>query len=43
MNRTVAFEDLGIIDYKEAWDYQEKLFREIVDIKMENRANPDQG
>ncbi len=42
MNTKVAFEDLGIIDYKEAWDYQEKLFSEIVDIKMENRANPEQ-
>ena len=42
MNRTVAFEDLGIIDYKEAWDYQEKLFQGIIDIKMENRKSPDQ-
>jgi len=42
MNRTVAFEDLGIIDYKEAWDYQEKLFKGIIDIKMENRKSPDQ-
>ena len=24
----VVFEDLGLIDYKEAWDYQEKLFNE---------------
>lgn len=25
------------MDYKEAWDYQENLFREIVEIKMANR------
>ena len=28
-----VFEDLGIIDYKKAWDYQEKLHQEIVNIK----------
>ena len=22
----VVFQDLGLIDYKEAWDYQEQLF-----------------
>lgn len=40
MNQTVSFQDLGVIDYKEAWDYQEKLFKGIVDQKMLNRANP---
>ncbi len=33
----VVFRDLGLIDYKEAWDYQEKLFQEIIDIKSRNR------
>ena len=33
----VVFEDLGLIDYKEAWDYQEKLFNEILDVKKNNR------
>ena len=28
-----VYEDLGIIDYKKAWDYQEKLHQEIVNIK----------
>jgi lipoyl(octanoyl) transferase len=28
-----VFEDLGIIDYKKAWDYQEELHQEIVKIK----------
>ena len=37
INKEVQFKDLGIIDYKEAWDYQEKLFKEIVDLKIENR------
>jgi len=40
MNRKVKFIDLGLIDYKEAWDYQEKLFREVIDKKLANRALP---
>ncbi len=35
--RNVHFQDLGLIDYKEAWDYQEKLFKETVDQKISNR------
>lgn len=33
----VHFEDLGLIDYKEAWDYQEKLFKENIDLKIRIR------
>ena len=33
----VVFQDLGLIDYKEAWDYQEKRFNEILDVKKTNR------
>lgn len=33
------FEDLGVKDYKEVWDYQEKLFSEVVDIKLYNREH----
>jgi len=33
----VIFRDLGLIDYKSAWDYQEKLFNEIISIKLANR------
>ena len=33
----VVFQDLGLIDYKEAWNYQEKLFNEILDVKKNNR------
>jgi lipoyl(octanoyl) transferase len=29
--------DLGLIDYKKAWDYQEALFKKIIDIKLANR------
>jgi lipoyl(octanoyl) transferase len=33
----VIFKDLGLIDYKEAWDYQEKLFAETIDQKIQIR------
>lgn len=37
MNKMVQVRDLGRKDYKETWDYQESLFKEIVDVKMANR------
>lgn len=33
----VVFKDLGIKDYKEAWDFQNELFQGIIDIKLANR------
>jgi len=30
----IEYRDLGLIPYKEAWDYQEKLFRELIQAKM---------
>jgi lipoyl(octanoyl) transferase len=35
--QTVIFEDLGQMDYKAAWDYQERLLQENVKIKSELR------
>lgn len=37
----VKFIDLGLTDYKEAWDYQEKLFDGIVTAKVNNRTLPN--
>ena len=37
MNKKVQLQDLGTKDYKDTWDYQEELFKEIVDIKVKNR------
>ncbi len=36
-NKTIIFQDLGIMDYKACWDYQEKLFNQIVSQKIANR------
>ena len=33
---------LGLKDYKATWDYQEKLFKKVIDIKIENRHNETQ-
>ena len=38
----VDFLDLGLIDYKEAWDFQEELFQGLIDRKLRNRkASPE--
>ncbi|NMH89757.1 lipoyl(octanoyl) transferase LipB [Flavivirga algicola] len=37
MNKQIALQDLGFKDYKETWDYQETLFKAIVDTKIKNR------
>ena len=39
MNKQIKFIDLGTMDYKEAWDFQQNLFDEIVEIKKKNRKN----
>ena len=39
MNKKVILENLGYKDYKETWDYQEKLFQGILDTKIANRRN----
>ena len=36
-NKTITSQNLGLIDYQTAWNYQEKLHAEIVAIKLENR------
>src|SRR5215467_3690326 len=38
MKQTVTFRDLGRIEYKTAWDYQEGLLQENVRIKSEART-----
>ena len=37
MNKIVELQDLGTKDYKETWDYQESLFKGIVNTKIKNR------
>ncbi len=37
MNKKVEVQNLGIKDYKDTWDYQEKLFKNTLDLKIRNR------
>lgn len=37
MNKQIEVQDLGLKDYKETWDYQEELFKKILDLKIKNR------
>ncbi len=37
MNKKVEIQELGFKDYKETWEYQEQLFKEVIDIKIKNR------
>ncbi|MHA7842584.1 MAG: lipoyl(octanoyl) transferase LipB [Winogradskyella sp.] len=37
MNKTVKLQDLGLKDFKDTWDYQEILFKAILDTKIKNR------
>ena len=37
MNKQVSIKDLGLIDYKKCWDYQEELFAKILAVKSTNR------
>ena len=38
-NKSVLIQDLGTLDYAEAWAYQEQLFKAIVQTKIDNRRN----
>src|ERR1700740_114974 len=38
--KKVCFHNLGLMDYKEAWDYQEALFQKTVSQKISNRDLP---
>ena len=37
MNKTIQLQDLGTKDFKATWDYQEELFKAILDTKVKNR------
>jgi len=49
LSYSVKYEDIGLRDYKETWDYQEKIFQKLVDNKKSScivasgSENPDHG
>jgi lipoyl(octanoyl) transferase len=42
MNKQIELQDLDLKDYKQTWDYQEQLFKGIVDTKIKNRKEETQ-
>ncbi len=40
-NKKIQFEELGLKEYQEAFDYQEKRMKEIIDLKLKNRDRND--
>ncbi len=42
MNKSIQLQDLGLQDYKMTWEYQEELFKGVVDIKIKNRKQETQ-
>jgi lipoyl(octanoyl) transferase len=40
-NKKTKFIHLGLMDYQEAWDYQEAVFKRSVDQKIANRKLPE--
>jgi lipoyl(octanoyl) transferase len=40
VNKKVHFKQLGLIDYKDAWELQRDLFNSIIKVKLENREHP---
>jgi lipoyl(octanoyl) transferase len=43
MAMIVKYKDIGSIDYQEAWDYQEKIFAQVLDIKRYNDKIKDEN
>ena len=40
MSYSVLYQDIGVKDYKEAWELQDKIFRKLIDNKLhENQSN----
>jgi lipoyl(octanoyl) transferase len=40
---SVFIHDIGLIDYQEGWDYQEKLFKKAIDHKIAKRKGEFSG
>ncbi|MDY3352197.1 lipoyl(octanoyl) transferase LipB [Riemerella anatipestifer] len=40
-NKQLKFRDLGLMDYPDAFEYQENLMKEIIELKLKNRERVD--
>lgn len=42
MNKKVIFENIGLTQYKKAWEYQDKLFQSVINAKRHNNDEKKQ-
>jgi lipoyl(octanoyl) transferase len=42
-NKKVKFEELGLKNYMDAFEYQQSLMDEIIQIKIKNRDLPEEA
>jgi len=40
-SREIIIKNLGLIEYQEAWDYQEQLFKQLMDAKVAGKPSPN--
>ncbi|HOO85738.1 MAG TPA: hypothetical protein PLS94_14300, partial [Prolixibacteraceae bacterium] len=40
MNTKLIFQDLGVSEYKQTWDYQEQLMQKVIDQKQAKKTDP---
>ena len=40
-SRKIIIKNLGLIEYQEAWDYQEQLFKQLMDAKIAGKPLPN--
>jgi len=43
LSYSVKYEDIGLMDYKETWDYQATIFKELIVSKKEKENTSDSG
>jgi lipoyl(octanoyl) transferase len=42
-NKEVVVQDIGLIDYQKAWDYQEEIFANTIQTKVNNRLHENEA
>lgn len=40
MNTKIIFQDLGVSEYKQTWEYQEQLMQKVIDQKQAKKTDP---
>ena len=39
MNTKIMFQDLGVSEYKQTWEYQEQLMQKVIDQKQAKKTD----